>query len=277
MRRLALALLATFALAIPDQASAQLFTWDYLCNVGNVQACASFSLALQYDPVPQPSGLSQLIPEGVTRATFAVRNLQGLYSGRTGTEPWQFTRFGFLGMATSWTTPLRFDDPYLWWDAVYGVPGGPGYISQMATLGADRPADSVGDGSFPWEMYSERQAALPNGLYSSSLIAQALSDVGGFYGCDQPGSEWLSESSQGSGGWWGGCDTTFYVNMVLPGRWSMTDATQVTWSGRSISGRFRCTVGVDCAYASVPEPAGGVLLATGLLGFAVVRRRRATA
>lgn len=252
--------------ALPALAQAQTRSWVNQCMPGAFQACASFSISLQYDataknhPIGLSSSGSTLVTEGFTRLTLGISNLQGV-AGLPDPGAWFWRNATVYGMNTTWTTA----NDGVWFEQLAAKPfQSPGVVNRISAASpGGTPVSTLG----AWE------AAAYHGSGRSWIpgenIFQAYTlNWGGLYGCDYPVVT--------TAFWHTGCQTTVSVSYDLPGQWSFGNDTRIAWGGRSASGpMFSCTTGVDCRQEhAVPEPGSALLLATGLLGLAMIGRRR---
>lgn len=261
IRRTVLAALAALALAFHPVAGQDNYReWLNVCLTGN--ACANFSVQLEYNPATTQTGWVTQASEGFTRITFGLANLQGLPTSPP-VAPWMIQHAFVLGMSTTWTTNPT---------TIYHASVDPGEWSSEGEI-VQYLRDYVGT---PYEGYLanlEMHAAHANDSYSGQheFWLGGPSARTGLWGC---------EFAPQTTGWslrYVGCGSTLYVSILAPGEWSLTEHTQIQWSGRlaaDYSVLHTCTTGVDCVTVSVPEPSSVLLLASGLLPLALVGWRR---
>lgn len=277
MRRLAL--VGSIAVLAPVAGSAQAHngyapqkaSWLNQCTVGAFQACASFSISLRYDPF-SAGELSlrpgQLVPEGFTRVTLGISNLQGLGIGLPDSGGWMFRDMTVMGMQTTWTTATD----QFWFEMEEKPFRSDGSITRESAADWDPGSGGAPVSSFTgWEALVRHKDDPRSHLPGENFLwaGTPYTALWGIAGCDPM-------PFTGETVWYRGCGATAFVSYDLPGNWTLTENTRVSWSGWPlVDGNFLgCTTGVDCARVTVPEPSSALLLASGLLGLAFVGSRR---
>jgi len=239
----------------------QQFLWDDYCTVGGLQFCASVELGL----VPGgPTAEWGSVPT-TTTLSIRIRNLEGTL----GTNPWAMSQVEFNNLQTDaplggFATPTR--QATLSGSAQFLLTASPAECALMLVPSCPGP----GWGNAEWDWWA-------NGFYGSGVTSgtywgtdYAPFDPVAVVGCDAPpqGPYWATGYYQTCGDGWVGFEFT------LPGTWTFDQSSYVSLVGwGQDDSLFTCQFGQGCA-AATPEPMTVVLLATGLLGIGVVRRRR---
>lgn len=257
LRWLAIASMISALLPTPARAGGgiQYREWLNQCLPGS-SACISWSMRLEYDAALQAG-------RGGTRVALTVANHQG--SQGYGSEP-------AAAIATLFWEGLTWEPWEGWPFSVY-------HQSQFAATmhgnaGQTRPSEypvltPVSTVSWESSVRDPGVGTARMGAFGTLLENYMI------WGCDAA-PEWLFPSFNDYP-FYATCGGSMTLEWNVGGRLEFTDETRaaMTLFTNASHPTYGCTANVDCV--TVPEPNTLLLLASGLLGLAYVRRRRVTA
>jgi hypothetical protein len=234
--------------AAPRASAQQTLSWQNFCITGGLHTCASVGLQLT------PSA-------GGTDFTIRARNLEGTL----GTTPWAMFDLSFQNLATNANfTAFPMRQGTLNGTADFEVSWTPAQCN--AVFGTNCPTPSWGQGE--WDVFSDSARG------STSWTIDASPNPYAVIGCDPV---LQSGSPSPAAGYFSTCGAgTVEFNFTLPGDWSFDASSRVTLAGwTDAGGSTSCVFDTTCQQVTTtPEPATLTLIATGLIGAGLARRRK---